>query len=110
MVFRRFRKSLEMKRAVFRPNFGQSPENPPFLVYGASTGARYDPERGRFAGTGVAGALATMIDNFALAISHGLIALTVWLLLRRPDLDRETPLPDPAADPAQSPPKARRRA
>lgn len=30
-----------------------------------------------------------MIDNFALAISHGLIALTVWRLLRRPDLDRE---------------------
>lgn len=31
-----------------------------------------------------------MIDNFELAISHGLIALTVWRLLRRPDLDRET--------------------
>lgn len=30
-----------------------------------------------------------MIDNLALAISHGLIALTVWILLRRPDLDRE---------------------
>lgn len=30
-----------------------------------------------------------MIDNFALAISHGLIALAVWRLLRRPDLDRE---------------------
>ena len=30
-----------------------------------------------------------MIDNLALAISHGLIALAVWRLLRRPDLDRE---------------------
>ncbi len=30
-----------------------------------------------------------MIDNLALAISHGLIALTVWKLLHRPDLDRE---------------------
>lgn len=30
-----------------------------------------------------------MIDNFALAISHGLIALAVWRLLRRPELDQE---------------------
>ena len=30
-----------------------------------------------------------MIDNFALAISHGLMLLALWLLLRRPDLDRE---------------------
>lgn len=30
-----------------------------------------------------------MIDNFALAISHGLMLLAIWLLLRRPDLDRE---------------------
>lgn len=30
-----------------------------------------------------------MIDNLALAVSHGLMALTVWLLLRRPDLDCE---------------------
>jgi len=30
-----------------------------------------------------------MIDNFALAISHGLMLLAVWILLRRPDLDRE---------------------
>jgi len=30
-----------------------------------------------------------MIDNLALALSHGLIALTVWLLLRRADLDHE---------------------
>jgi hypothetical protein len=31
-----------------------------------------------------------MIDNFALAISHGLMLLTAWLLLRRPDLDDES--------------------
>ena len=30
-----------------------------------------------------------MIDNFALAVSHGLILLTAWLLVRRPDLDHE---------------------
>jgi hypothetical protein len=30
-----------------------------------------------------------MIDNFALGISHGLMLLAAFLLLRRPDLDRE---------------------
>ena len=30
-----------------------------------------------------------MIDNFALAISHGLLLLTAWLLLGRADLDDE---------------------
>ena len=30
-----------------------------------------------------------MIDNFALGLSHGLMLLAAWLLLRRPDLDRE---------------------
>ena len=29
-----------------------------------------------------------MIDNFALALSHGLLLLAAWRLLRRPDLDR----------------------
>lgn len=28
-----------------------------------------------------------MIDNFALALSHGLLLLTAWRLLSRPDLD-----------------------
>lgn len=28
-----------------------------------------------------------MIDNFALALSHGLILLAAWRLLQRPDLD-----------------------
>lgn len=31
-----------------------------------------------------------MIDNFALGLSHGLMLLAAWLLLRRPDLDQET--------------------
>jgi hypothetical protein len=30
-----------------------------------------------------------MIDSFALGVSHGLLLLTAWLLMRRPDLDRE---------------------
>ena len=44
-----------------------------------------------------AGARA-MIDNFALALSHGLIILAAWRLLSRPDLDTE----DPAAPPRSS--------
>ncbi|MFC4845157.1 hypothetical protein ACFO8O_00720 [Hephaestia sp. GCM10023244] len=31
-----------------------------------------------------------MIDKFALAVSHGLMLLVIWRLLRRPDLDHET--------------------
>ena len=30
-----------------------------------------------------------MIDNFALALSHGLLMLAAWRLLFRPDLDDE---------------------
>lgn len=30
-----------------------------------------------------------MIDNFALGLSHGLMLLAAWLLMRRPDLDHE---------------------
>lgn len=30
-----------------------------------------------------------MIDNFALLISHGLMLLAIWALLKRPDLDHE---------------------
>jgi hypothetical protein len=32
-----------------------------------------------------------MIDNFSLAISHGLMLIVVLRLLFRPDLDKETP-------------------
>ena len=39
-----------------------------------------------------------MIDNFALAVSHGLILLTAWRLMFRPDLDDDN-APEPA--PAQ---------
>ena len=35
-----------------------------------------------------------MIDNLALAISHGLMLLAAWVLLRRPDLDDESAGPD----------------
>jgi hypothetical protein len=43
-----------------------------------------------------------MIDNFALALSHGLLLLAAWRLLSRPDLDDpDAPPPPPVA------PKAR---
>lgn len=37
-----------------------------------------------------------MIDNFSLALTHGLMLLVAWRLLTRRDLDQEgTPKPDP---------------
>ena len=37
-----------------------------------------------------------MIDNFSLALSHGLMLLAAWRLLTMPELDAEAPpLPDP---------------
>ena len=44
-----------------------------------------------------------MIDNFALALTHGLLLLVAWRLLFRPDLDDDLP---PGSDPAA--PKSRR--
>lgn len=36
-----------------------------------------------------------MVDNFAIALSHLLIAIAVWRLVWRADLDREAPpVPD----------------
>ncbi|WP_313535536.1 hypothetical protein [Sphingomonas sp.] len=35
-----------------------------------------------------------MIDNLSLALTHGLMLLAAFLLLRRPDLDREGTAPD----------------
>lgn len=32
-----------------------------------------------------------MIDNFALVLSHALMALAVWRLLQRADLDSDMP-------------------
>jgi hypothetical protein len=44
-----------------------------------------------------------MIDNFALALSHGLLLLVAWRLLSRPDLDDDVQAgTDPTA------PKSRR--
>ena len=40
-----------------------------------------------------------MVDNFALLISHGLIAIAVWRLMVRDDLDYEDP-PEPDTEPA----------
>ena len=41
-----------------------------------------------------------MIDNFSLGLTHGLMLLAAWLLLRRPDLDRESGPPNDTAEPA----------
>jgi hypothetical protein len=37
-----------------------------------------------------------MIDNFALGLTHALMLLAAWRLLRRPDLDREPKPRDPS--------------
>jgi hypothetical protein len=37
-----------------------------------------------------------MIDTFALVLSHGLLALAAWKLVRRPDLDADEARPRPA--------------
>jgi hypothetical protein len=34
-----------------------------------------------------------MIDNFAIAITHGLMLLAAWRLLSRPDLDDDAARP-----------------
>lgn len=41
-----------------------------------------------------------MIDNFALGLSHALMLLAAWLLIFRPDLDKEDP-PEPESRPDQ---------
>lgn len=43
-----------------------------------------------------------MIDNFSLGLTHGLMALAVWYLLRRPDLDREGTAGDDTRAPKRS--------
>lgn len=40
-----------------------------------------------------------MIDNLALGLSHGLMMLAAFLLLKRPDLDREPSPRDPPEKP-----------
>lgn len=34
-----------------------------------------------------------MIDNFSILLSHALLALALWILSNRPDLDTEDPPP-----------------
>ncbi|MDP5280250.1 hypothetical protein Q9Q95_15080 [Sphingomonas sp. DG1-23] len=43
-----------------------------------------------------------MIDNLSLGLSHGLMLLAAFLLLRRPDLDREPGPNDQPATPKKS--------
>lgn len=53
-----------------------------------------------------------MIDNLALGLSHGLMMLAAFLLLKRPDLDREPSphdAPDKKADKKQAPTEKPRR-
>lgn len=40
-----------------------------------------------------------MIDNFSILLTHALIALAGWLIIHRPDLDKEDP-PERDAEPA----------
>jgi hypothetical protein len=45
-----------------------------------------------------------MIDNLALGLSHGLMMLAAFLLLKRPDLDHESsPQDTPAKKPDTKP-------
>ncbi len=39
---------------------------------------------------GLASANDRMIDNFAIAVTHGLMLLAAWRLLSRPDLDDDS--------------------
>jgi hypothetical protein len=43
-----------------------------------------------------------MIDNFALALSHGLMLLVAWRLLFRPDLEDPAAPEPPATEPRRS--------
>ncbi len=42
-----------------------------------------------------------MIDNFALALSHGLIILAAWRLVSRNDLDDDSALPPAEGGPGR---------
>jgi hypothetical protein len=45
-----------------------------------------------------------MIDNFALALSHALLLLAAWRLVRRADLDDPSVAPPPAPEAKARPP------
>ena len=48
-----------------------------------------------------------MIDNFALALCHGLMLLAAWRLLARADLDDDAVPPPPAPEGGQAAPWSR---
>jgi hypothetical protein len=41
-----------------------------------------------------------MIDNFAIALTHGLMLLAAWRLLSRPDLEDDDADPDQPRNPS----------
>lgn len=47
-----------------------------------------------------------MIDYFALALTHGLLALAAWRILQRDDLDHEEPAEGQEQPSAAPPPSA----
>ncbi|MEQ1499010.1 MAG: hypothetical protein ABL914_10150 [Novosphingobium sp.] len=52
-----------------------------------------------------------MIDNFALVVTHGLLALALWRLVQRDDLDTDPPADEaPAPAPLPAPKKGSLRA
>ena len=46
-----------------------------------------------------------MIDNFALVVTHALLALALWRLVQRDDLDSDPPAEAPPPPPAPPVPK-----
>ena len=40
-----------------------------------------------------------MIDNFSIALTHGLLLIAVWRLIHRPDLDRQEDPPEHDKEP-----------
>ena len=51
-----------------------------------------------------------MIDNFALVVTHGLLALALWRLVRRDDLDSDPPIEEVPPPPPPAPDKGQLRA
>ncbi|MFN5819723.1 MAG: hypothetical protein ACK44Y_04740 [Novosphingobium sp.] len=51
--------------------------------------------------------MSTMVDCFALALSHGLLILAIWHLLWRADLDEDPAAPEPDAAAAAEPEPAK---
>jgi len=47
-----------------------------------------------------------MVDYFALAVSHGVLALAVWRLALRVDLDRDPSLDDETKSDGEAAPRA----